>query len=129
MTKAMDDLVLADIAERRRYVARDIQRRLVAHIAAGGSTDFAPSPMENDPAVYTDFSRAELERSELFLKLPLLAGLTWDVPNPGDCAVFEVRTGFASIARVSRAHFMLGASTLMERSRACLANRDSTVST
>jgi nitrite reductase/ring-hydroxylating ferredoxin subunit len=89
MTKTMDDLVLADLAERRRHIARDIQRRLVAHIAAGGTTDFAASPLENDPAAYTDPTRAELERRELFLKLPLLAGLTRDVPNPGDCSLFE----------------------------------------
>jgi carnitine monooxygenase subunit len=85
----MDDFAWADFAERRRHIARDIQRRLVAHIAAGGTTDFAPSPMENDPAAYTDPTRADLERRELFLKLPLLAGLSQDVLNSGECLLFE----------------------------------------
>jgi nitrite reductase/ring-hydroxylating ferredoxin subunit len=85
----MDEFAGVDFAARRRRVARDIQRRMVAHIAAGGTTDFASGPMENDPAAYTDAARAELEKRELFLKLPLLAGLSQDVPEPGDCLLFE----------------------------------------
>ena len=85
----MDDIVWSDFAGRRRYVARAIQRRMVAHIAAGGTTDLAPSPLENYPAAYTDPARGELERRELFLKRPLVAGLSQDVPRPGDSLLFE----------------------------------------
>jgi nitrite reductase/ring-hydroxylating ferredoxin subunit len=85
----MDDTKRPDFTERRRQIAREIQRRLVAHIAAGGTTDFALTPFENDPAVYTDPVQAELEKRELFLKLPLLAGLSREIPRPGDCLLFE----------------------------------------
>jgi phenylpropionate dioxygenase-like ring-hydroxylating dioxygenase large terminal subunit len=85
----MDHLVTAEFGERRRRIARDMQRRMVAHIAAGGTTDFASGPMENDAAAYTDPARAELERREIFLKLPLLAGLSQDIPAEGDCLLFE----------------------------------------
>lgn len=85
----MDDFAWSDFAERRRNIARNIQRRMVAHIAAGGTTDFASGPMVNDPAAYTDPARAELEKRELFLKLPLLAGLSQDVPASGDYLLFE----------------------------------------
>jgi phenylpropionate dioxygenase-like ring-hydroxylating dioxygenase large terminal subunit len=87
--KGVDDSVRADSAERRRRVARAIQRRMVAHIAAGRTTDFSPGPLENDPAVYTDLARAELEKRELFCKLPLVAGFSRDAPGPGDSMLFE----------------------------------------
>ena len=87
--KGVDDILWADFAERRRHVARAIQRRMVAHLAAGRTTDFAPGPLENDPAVYTDHARAELEKRELFFKLPLVAGLSGDAPQPGDSLLFE----------------------------------------
>jgi carnitine monooxygenase subunit len=85
----MDGFAWSGFAERRRQIARNMQRRMVAHIAAGGTTDFAPGPMENDPSVYTDPARAEAEKRELFLKLPLLVGLSQDVPNAGDFILFE----------------------------------------
>jgi phenylpropionate dioxygenase-like ring-hydroxylating dioxygenase large terminal subunit len=85
----MPESTKTNFAERRRRVAREIQRRLVAHIAAGGTTDFAAAPMENEPAAYTDPARAELERREIFLRLPLLAGLSQDVPRTGNCMLFD----------------------------------------
>ena len=83
------DLDQTGLGQRRLSVAAAIRRRMVAHIAAGGTTDFAPSVLENDPACYTDASRAELEKREIFLKLPLVAGLSRDIPAPGDCLVFD----------------------------------------
>ena len=62
---------------------------MVAHIAAGGTTDFAPGVLQNEPAAYTDAGRANLEKRELFLKRPLLVGLSCDLPAPGDCLVFD----------------------------------------
>jgi nitrite reductase/ring-hydroxylating ferredoxin subunit len=85
----MTDTTTLDLAALRRRAAREIQRRMVAHVAAGGTTDMAPHPMENDVTAYTDRSRAELERRELFLKRPLVVALTQDIPNPGDCLLFE----------------------------------------
>lgn len=85
----MDDGLSLQWAERRRQVARTLQRRLVAHLAAGGTTDFAPAPFAIDPAVYTDPVRADLEMRGLFLKLPLVAGLSRDVAAPGDILVFS----------------------------------------
>ena len=78
-----------DPAVRRQRVARDIQRRMVAHVAAGGTTDMAPHPMENDASAYTDESRGEMERRELFLKRPVVVGLSQDIPSQGDCLLFE----------------------------------------
>jgi nitrite reductase/ring-hydroxylating ferredoxin subunit len=79
----------ADLVERRRLAAHAIRRRLVAHIAAGGTTDFAPTPMEYRADRYTDPDRAALEVRELFLKLPLIACLSQDIPQLGDRILFE----------------------------------------
>ena len=85
----MTEIEQLDRSARRRQVAREIQRRMVAHVAAGGTTDLAPSPMENDPAAYTDASRAETERRDLFLNRPLVVGLTSEIAKPGNCLLFE----------------------------------------
>jgi phenylpropionate dioxygenase-like ring-hydroxylating dioxygenase large terminal subunit len=92
----MEDFAGVDYRERRQRIARDIQRRLVAHIAAGGTTDFAASPMENDASAYTDPTRAQLETDKLFLKLPLLVVLSQDAPRTGDCLLFE-EVGFSIV--------------------------------
>jgi phenylpropionate dioxygenase-like ring-hydroxylating dioxygenase large terminal subunit len=85
----VDDGLSLRWAERRRQVARTLQRRLVAHLAAGGTTDFAAAPFTVDPAVYTDPVRANLEMRGLFLKLPLVAALSQDIAAPGDTLVFN----------------------------------------
>jgi len=76
-------------AAQRELAAAAIRRRLVAHLAAGGSTDFAAAPFENPVACYTDPVRAALETERLFLQGPLLAGLSGEIPRPGDRLVFE----------------------------------------
>jgi carnitine monooxygenase subunit len=78
-----------DWKARRMEVGRLILRRLVAHIAAGGTTDLAPSVMENDPALYVNPVHADREKRELFLKLPLVAGLSCDIPGAGDVLQFD----------------------------------------
>jgi phenylpropionate dioxygenase-like ring-hydroxylating dioxygenase large terminal subunit len=78
-----------ELAGRRRRDAWSICRRLVAHLAAGGTTDFAPAPMEHSARAYTDPARAALEVSELFLRRPLIAGLSRDVRGVGDRLVFD----------------------------------------
>ncbi len=85
----MNDSASSEHSLRRRETALDMRRRLVAHVAAGGTTDTAPGTMENDRTAYTDPRRAELEKQRLFRELPLLAGLSGDVPEPGNCLLFD----------------------------------------
>jgi len=77
------------ISTRRPDTMRDLERRMVAHLAAGGTTDLANAPMSVSPREYTDPARLEAERRELFGKLPLLAGLSQDLAQPGDMMVFD----------------------------------------
>jgi phenylpropionate dioxygenase-like ring-hydroxylating dioxygenase large terminal subunit len=75
--------------DRQRAAMRDMQRRMVAHIAAGQTTDLADEPMAVSAGVYADPARAEAERRALFLKLPMVAGLSCDLPEPGDIMTFD----------------------------------------
>jgi nitrite reductase/ring-hydroxylating ferredoxin subunit len=68
---------------------RQLERRTVAHLAAGGTTDQAPAPMLVGAGEYTDPARFEAERRELFGKQPLLAGLSCEVAEPGDVLLFD----------------------------------------
>jgi len=74
---------------RRSVVASRLRRRLIEHIAAGGTTDMADRPMENSASAYVSVEQTEREKQVLFRRLPLLVGLTGDVPMPGDILVFE----------------------------------------
>jgi phenylpropionate dioxygenase-like ring-hydroxylating dioxygenase large terminal subunit len=85
----MDGSVGNSAGSRRSAVAGAARRRLVAHIAAGGSTDMAETPVANDARVYTDPDRLARERREIFLKMPLVAGLSQDIPHPGDILLFD----------------------------------------
>lgn len=80
-------------AKRREDVARATQRAIVELIRQGGksqpATDMAPAVMRNTPDLYTDPARHDAEVRELFLKQPLVAGLTGDIPKPGDVMLFE----------------------------------------
>ena len=74
---------------RRKRVAREMQRRSVAH-AAAGTTDMATGPFANLASVYTDPERFAAEKQRLFSgDLPILAGLSVDMPNAGDRILFE----------------------------------------
>jgi len=85
----MDHAVSSEMHERRRHAAGEIRRRLVAHLAAGGTTDTAGGTLERDRSIYVDSARAERERRELFLEQPLVAGLSQDIASAGDCLLFE----------------------------------------
>ncbi len=76
--------------EARRAQAQSVRQRLVAHIAAGGTTDFAPTVLRLPAHCYTDPTRWAAERRTLFEGLPLIACLAQDIPLPGDRTVFEV---------------------------------------
>jgi carnitine monooxygenase subunit len=88
-----------DPKARQRQGMLGMQRRLVAHLAAGRTTDFAPDVMEVDPRIYTDPRHLEAERRELFLKLPLLAAFSSDLPNAGDVMLFEAAGPSILLAR------------------------------
>lgn len=75
--------------ETRRAQARSVRQRLVAHIAAGGATDLAPSILRLPAHCYTDPVRWAAERQTLFEDLPLIACLARDIPLLGDRIVFE----------------------------------------
>lgn len=76
-------------ARRRPDTMRDLERRIVSHLAAGGTTDLANGTMTVSPREYTDPARFEAEKRELFGKLPLLACLSQDIARPGDMKVFD----------------------------------------
>lgn len=77
-----------DWAKARRMTARAIMRGLVAHIA-NKTTDLADAAMPLAKEVYTDPARFSAEREKLFLGEPIVAGLTGDIPRPGDFMVFD----------------------------------------
>lgn len=76
-------------AERQRAAMRDMQRRMVAHIAAGNTTDLAEAPMPIKAGTYTDPARHEAEMRALFQSLPMVAALSCDLPEPGDAITFD----------------------------------------
>lgn len=75
-------------ADRRAVTARSIQDRLMEHVLAG-TTDRSSGPLRNAAASYTDPAQLEAEKRELFRRQPLLAGLSQDLPRPGDKMLFE----------------------------------------
>lgn len=75
-------------AKQRRLAERAIQKRLLTHIA-DGSTDLAAAPLSVPADVYTDPVRLTAERRKIFLKQPLLAALSCEIPNPGDIKLIE----------------------------------------
>ncbi|MFL5295757.1 MAG: aromatic ring-hydroxylating oxygenase subunit alpha [Phenylobacterium sp.] len=74
---------------RKPDTMRDLERRVVSHLAHGGTTDLANAPLAVSPSEYTDPARFEAEKGALFGKLPLLACLSLDVAEPGDTFTFD----------------------------------------
>ena len=54
-----------------------------------GTTDSAESPLEVPATAYTDPTYFEREKAEIFMKMPLLAALSAEIPNPGDYKSME----------------------------------------
>ena len=73
---------------RRTRLAEGLQQRLMSNVA-GKTTDGAESFVHNDPAAYTDAHWLAEERAHLFQALPLVAGLSSDLPKPGDRLLFD----------------------------------------
>ncbi|MBH1998780.1 MAG: Rieske 2Fe-2S domain-containing protein [Sphingomonadaceae bacterium] len=55
-----------------------------------GTTDCAEDTMQVPSTAYTDTGWFDREMSEIFLKLPLLAALTAEMPNPGDYKAMDL---------------------------------------
>jgi phenylpropionate dioxygenase-like ring-hydroxylating dioxygenase large terminal subunit len=77
-----------DWAAARAINARAIRRDMVDLIARK-TTHLATAPMPLPKAVYIDANRFAAEREHLFLGQPVVAGLTGDIPEPGDVLVFD----------------------------------------
>ena len=66
-----------------------MQRRVVAHLEDGKSSDFADAVTRIDASAYTDSERFEAERTRVFGEQPLLACLSGDLAAPGDRLLFD----------------------------------------
>jgi carnitine monooxygenase subunit len=75
-------------ARKRKDLARANLRRMVEAVAAkrGNNAD-APLPLHK--GVYIDPARFEAERTKLFLGEPIVAGVSGDIPEPGDYLLFD----------------------------------------
>jgi carnitine monooxygenase subunit len=83
-----DPQIKPNHAARRRAMARESQRRMVALVSAG-ETDRAAGPLPLHKGVYIDPVRFEAERTTLFLGEPIVAGLSADIRAPGDFLLFD----------------------------------------
>lgn len=66
----------------------DVVQALGRHVR-NKTTDMGPDVMLVSPDFYRDPARDAAERSEIFLKMPMLVGLSQDVPNPGNVLLFD----------------------------------------
>ena len=60
------------------------------HFVETGTTDSAETVMEVPASAYTDPAVFAREMSEIFLKMPLLAALSAEMPAPGDYKALEL---------------------------------------
>ena len=75
-------------AQRRAAVAADMQSRLYVHLTAG-TTDQSQGPQWSPAELYSDPDRFEAERQALFRGMPLLGGLSVDLPAAGSKLLFD----------------------------------------
>jgi len=85
---AESDPRMSDWAQVREGNARTALRQLVALIAED-RTDRAAAPLPLHKSIYTGSARHAAEMREIFHKEPLVAGLSGDIPNPGDTMLFD----------------------------------------
>jgi len=72
----------------RRDNGRAGLRKLVGLIA-DDRTDMAPAPLALHASIYTGALRNAAEMAGVFRQEPIVAGLTGDIPSPGDVMVFD----------------------------------------
>lgn len=82
----LDVAGLADAPHDRNF---DVSRALAQHVNAR-STDLGEQSSLVSPEFYFDPVRDEAERRNIFGKMPMLAGLSKDIPNPGDTLLFDL---------------------------------------
>ena len=63
--------------------------RLIDHVA-NGTTDWADGTMEVPSTEYTDAEQWQREMDCIFKSLPILVGVTQEIPNPGDFRTLEI---------------------------------------
>jgi carnitine monooxygenase subunit len=83
-----DPQIGKDWHAKRRQMARVGLKRMVP-LVERRDTERAEGPLPLHKGVYIDPARFEAERQKLFLGQPIVAGLTGDIPNPGDLFVFD----------------------------------------
>ena len=72
--------------------------RLIDHVA-NGTTDWAEGTMEVPSTDYTDTEQWQREMDSIFKSLPILVGVTQEIPNPGDFRTLEILSIPLLIAR------------------------------
>jgi phenylpropionate dioxygenase-like ring-hydroxylating dioxygenase large terminal subunit len=72
----------------RRHASHEGLRRDLVDRLRDSRTDLADGPVEINPADYTDPVRHAIER-EAFQRIPLMACLSLDIPNPGDKLLYD----------------------------------------
>ena len=83
-----DPQIRIDWSARRHEMAHAGLKRMVELVAAK-TTERAPGPLPLHKGIYIDPVRFEAEREKLFLGQPIVAGLSGDIPEPGDLFVFD----------------------------------------
>ena len=63
--------------------------RLIDHVA-NGTTDWAEGTMEVASTDYTNADQWQREMDTIFKSLPILVGVTQEIPNPGDFRTLEI---------------------------------------
>ncbi|WP_197277121.1 aromatic ring-hydroxylating oxygenase subunit alpha [Sphingomonas profundi] len=93
----MDDVILAPQhlrADPDKQVARHAShyalRRRTLDRMRSKTTDLDAKPMLIDPSVYTDPDYFRREKRAIFLEMPVVAGLSRDIAEPGDMMTFDV---------------------------------------
>ncbi len=79
-----------DAMRERRLASHYALRRRTLERMRDKSTDLDAAPMPIDPSIYTDAVFADRERRLLFHGLPIVAGLSQDIPEAGDMMLFDV---------------------------------------
>jgi phenylpropionate dioxygenase-like ring-hydroxylating dioxygenase large terminal subunit len=78
----------AEATLRRTQSHYGLRRRTLDHMRRK-TTDLDAAPMRIDPRLYTDPAYFERERQTLFRETPILAGLSLDIPEPGNMMLFD----------------------------------------
>lgn len=85
---AESDPRITDWARVRKANAREGLRKLVG-IIAEDRTDRAEAPLPLHKSIYTGPARSAAELRHILRTEPLVAGLSGDIPEPGDVMLFD----------------------------------------